>query len=77
MTLKRLGLFLGPIVLVNTNRYFDRFVDFMRHSVEERFMAEQHLRMWSVVDEPEQVVAALCDAAPWSSAAREFAAVRA
>jgi uncharacterized protein (TIGR00730 family) len=77
MTLKRLGLFLGPIVLINTNRYFDGFLGFMRHSVQERFMSEQHLRMWSVVDEPEQVVAALRDAAPWSSTAREFAAVRA
>ena len=77
LTLKRLGLFLGPVVLVNTNAYFDRFVDFLQHSVRERFMAEQHLGMWSLVDEPEQVLAALHQAPAWSSDARDFAAVRA
>jgi len=76
LTLKRLGLFLGPIVLVNTNGYFDRFVDFLQHSVRERFMSERHLQMWSVVGEPEQVLVALDSAVVWSREAREFAAVR-
>ena len=77
LTLKRLGLFLGPVVLVNTNAYFDRFVDFLQHSVRERFMSEQHLGMWSLVDEPEQVIEAMHRAPAWSSAARDFASVRA
>src|SRR5210317_1898145 len=41
LTLKRLGLFTGPVVLVNTQDYFDRFVAFLEHSVRERFMSEQ------------------------------------
>jgi uncharacterized protein (TIGR00730 family) len=77
LTLKRLGLFLGPVVLVNTNAYFDRFVDFLQHSVRERFMSEQHLGMWSLVNEPEQVIEAMHRAPAWSSDARDFAAVRA
>lgn len=76
LTLKRLGVYVGPIVLVNTNRYFDRFVDFLEHSVSERFMSQQHLEMWSVVDQPEQVLDAMQTAAPWNSDARKFAAVR-
>ncbi|MGK2925448.1 MAG: TIGR00730 family Rossman fold protein [Lysobacterales bacterium] len=76
LTLKRLGLFLGPVVLVNTNAYFDRFIEFLQYSVQERFMAERHLGMWSAVDEPEQVLEALRLAPPWSSGARDFAAVR-
>lgn len=76
LTLKRLGLFTGPVVLVNTNRYFDRFVDFLQHSVRERFMSEQHLAMWSVIQEPEEAIEAMHRAAPWSSEARDFAAVR-
>ena len=77
LTLKRLGQFLGPVVLVNTNRYFDRFTQFLEHAVGERFMSSMHLRMWSVVDEPEQVLGALHSAAEWSADARRFAAVRA
>jgi len=76
LTLKRLGLFVGPVVLVNTNRYFDRFVDFLQHSVRERFMAERHLDMWTLVEEPEQVIEAMHAAPAWSEGAREFAAVR-
>lgn len=76
ITLKRLGDFLGPIVMVNTNNYFDRMVDFMAHSVSEKFMSERHLEMWSVVDQPEQVIEALQSARPWSRDERKFAAVR-
>ena len=76
LTLKRLGLYLGPVVLINTRRYFDRFADFLQHSVNERFMSEKHLQMWSLVDRPEQVLDAMQTAVRWSAAAREFAAVR-
>lgn len=75
LTMKRLGLFLGPVVLVNTNNYFNRFVDFLEHSVGEGFMSRLHLEMWSVVDEPEQVLDALSSAKAWSSDAFKFAAV--
>ena len=76
LTLKRLGQFLGPVILVNTNGYFDRFVDFLEHSVAERFMSTLHLHMWSLVAEPEQVISALHAAKPWSHDAHRFAAVR-
>lgn len=75
LTLKRLGSFLGPVVLVNTRGYFDRLVDFLEYSVSERFMSELHLGMWSLVDEPEQVFEAMHNAVEWSADAREFAAV--
>jgi uncharacterized protein (TIGR00730 family) len=75
LTLKRLGRFLGPVVLVNTNNYFDRFVDFLEHSVSERFMSRLHLEMWSVIDQPEQVLNALSSAKPWASDAFKFATV--
>jgi uncharacterized protein (TIGR00730 family) len=75
LTLKRLGKFLGPIVLVNTNHYFDRMVDFLQHSVSEGFMADIHLDMWSVVSEPEQVIEAMTMAKPWSPDALNHASV--
>jgi uncharacterized protein (TIGR00730 family) len=77
MTLKRLGQWLGPIVLVNTRGFYDRFIDFLRHSVSERFMDQEHADMWDVVDEPEEVPAALASASAWSHDAIKFANVRA
>lgn len=76
ITLKRLGQFLGPILLLNTNRYYERLDAFLRNAVGERFMSDRHLDMWSLVDEPEDVPLALEEAAEWSADARQFAAVR-
>lgn len=73
ISLKRLGLYLGPIVLVNTSRYFDPLLALLGSAVAERFMDERHLAMWQVVSEPEQVPAELASAAPWSEDARRFA----
>lgn len=76
LTFKRLGQFLGPIVLVNTRGYYDTLVKFLDQSVAEHFMNEHHLKMWQVVDEPEEVPEALTRAEPWSDDAVRFAAVR-
>jgi uncharacterized protein (TIGR00730 family) len=73
VTLKRLGVYLGPIVLVNTRGYFAPLQQLFEAAVRERFMDERHLAMWQVVGEPEEVVAALAAAPPWSVAARQFA----
>lgn len=75
LTLKRLGQFLGPVIFINTNHYYDRMVEFLRHSVTERFMSQVHLDMWALVDEPEEVLDALINAPRWSAEARAFAAV--
>jgi uncharacterized protein (TIGR00730 family) len=76
MTLKRLGLYTKPIVLVNTRNYFEPLIRLFEHAVAERFMDPRHLKMWQVVESPENVPAAIERAPPWSVAAREFAAVR-
>jgi len=77
MTLKRLGQFLGPIVLVNTRGYYNTLLEFLRQSVSEHFMSQTHLDMWQSVAEPEAVPGALERARPWSArTALETAAVQ-
>jgi hypothetical protein len=75
MTLKRLGQYFGPIVLVNANGYYDLLLDFLRHSVRERFMSQAHLELWHSVERPEDVPGALETIEPWSRDALAFAAV--
>jgi predicted Rossmann-fold nucleotide-binding protein len=75
LTLKRLGLYTNPIVLVNTRNYFEPLVRLFEHAVAERFMDPRHLDMWQVVDSPDSVPAAIEHAPPWSAAARDFAAI--
>lgn len=76
LTLKRLGLYTQPIVLVNTLGYFAPLVALLEHAVEERFMDTRHRDMWRIVAAPEDVPAALAEAPEWSPAARGFAQLR-
>jgi len=73
LTLKRLGQWLGPIVVVNTHGFYDDLLRFLKHSVDECFMADEHLRMWSVVREPEEVLQTIDSAHPWDREAIRFA----
>ncbi len=73
ITFKRLGLYSGPIVVVNTLGFFDPWVELLDRCITERFMSEPHRAMWQVVDEPEQVLPAIAQAPPWSEEARGFA----
>jgi len=75
ITLKRLGLYLNPIVLVNTRGYFSPLLEMLERAVQERFMDPRHLQMWQVVDTPDEVPAALARAPAWSADARSFASV--
>jgi len=75
ITLKRLGLYLKPIVLVNTRDFFVPLLALLGHAVQEHFMDRRHLDMWQVVTKPEEVPAALAAAPSWGPEARSFAAV--
>ncbi|HKT74428.1 MAG TPA: TIGR00730 family Rossman fold protein [Steroidobacteraceae bacterium] len=75
ITLKRLGLYSCPIILVNTRGFFDPLLEVFARAIAERFMDERHEAMWQVVSRPEEVPAALADAPDWSADARAFAAI--
>ena len=74
ITLKRLGLYLNPIVLVNTRGFFTPLLELLTRAVDEHFMDPRHLEMWQVVATPEDVPEALATAPAWSAQARDFAA---
>lgn len=73
LTLKRLGQFTKPIVILNTDGYYDPLKAMLERCVEERFMKDRHLEMWDFVTQPEEVIPALKSAASWSKDAIKFA----
>ena len=75
ITLKRLGLFLGPIVLVNTRGFFHPLLELLSRAVDEHFMDDRHPLMWRVVAQPEDVPEALERAPAWSAEFRTFGVV--
>jgi uncharacterized protein (TIGR00730 family) len=62
LTLKRLGLYANPIVLVNTRNYFDPLLALLEHAVKERFMSRPRIDLWQIVAHPEDVPHALANA---------------
>jgi uncharacterized protein (TIGR00730 family) len=73
ITLKRLGLYLGPIILVNTRGFYDRVEAVLEHCIAEHFMDTRHREIWTVVNEPEDVMRAIETAPRWSADNRNFA----
>jgi uncharacterized protein (TIGR00730 family) len=76
LTLKRLGLFTKPIVILNTGNFYAPLREMLEKCVRENFMGEKHLDMWAFVDEPEQVIPAILSASAWDEGAIHFASIR-
>ncbi|HVF34922.1 MAG TPA: TIGR00730 family Rossman fold protein [Candidatus Saccharimonadia bacterium] len=76
ITLKRLGLYFNPIVLVNTRGYYTPLAQFLDLTIAERFMNPEHAAMWSVVERVEDVLQAIRSTPAWHENARDFAVVR-
>ena len=76
ITLKRLGLFTKPIVILNTAGYYDPLKTMLERCVKERFMNEKHLSMWSFVAEPEDVLPTIRQTPEWDKNAIRFAVVQ-
>lgn len=73
ISLKRLGIYLNPIVLVNTRGFYDPLLQFLDRAIDERFMDRRHAEMWQVSEGPEQVLQAIHSSPSWSHEARTFA----
>ncbi|MHB8679059.1 MAG: LOG family protein [Rudaea sp.] len=76
ITLKRLGLYFNPIVLLNTRDFYAPLQTFMQKIIDARFMNPEHAAMWSLVDAPEQVLPKIRATEKWREDARDYAVVR-
>lgn len=56
ITWKRLALFDGPAVFLNTNNYYDPIIEQLNRAVDENFMNPEHRDLWSVIQRPEEII---------------------
>ena len=59
MTWKRLGLHPLPIVLVNTNNYFEPLIQLIDKAISERFLNQDQRNIFDTVKYPEELISAL------------------
>ncbi len=78
VTLKRLGLYANPILLLDTLGYWQPLLKFMDEQViAQRFLNPEHRDLWLRVAAPEDVLPGIASAPRWGEDARGLAAVRA
>lgn len=77
MSLKRLGLFTKPILILNTNDYYGPLLKMLDRMIEEGFMNEEHKELYTVFNKPSEFLKALKSSTPWSEEAIKFASARA
>lgn len=75
LTWKQLGLHSCPVVILNTDGYFNRLIDCLDYMVEEQMMRPIHRKMFSVVNTPEEVLPALLSAEEWDPNTRRLASI--
>lgn len=67
LSLKKLALFTKPIVLLNTNQFYDHLIEFLGKMIEEQFIRNEHQDLYSVAQTPEEVLFTIKNAPQWST----------
>lgn len=75
ITWKQLGLYLKPIILLNTNGYYDPFLKVLQQAMEQNFMRPEHAYIWRVANTPEEAMQLVLDTPEWDTSIRRFAAI--
>ena len=75
LTWKQLGLHNNPVVILNTDGYYDRLLSCIDLMVEEQMMRPIHKDMYVVVSTPEEVLPAILGGPEWDPSTRRLAAI--
>lgn len=76
ITWKQLGLYTGPIIILNINGFYSPLLKLLEKMISENFLREVHRKIWSVIEKPSDLMDAVKNTYPWSVDARSFAAVK-
>lgn len=75
ITWKQLGLYLKPIVLLNTGGYFDLLLNTLHLAIQENFMRPVHADIWRVAPNPEEALEMALTTPLWDTSIRRFAKI--
>ena len=75
LTWKQVGLHSCPVVILNTDGYYDRLLESLDYMIDEQMMRPIHKEMYTVVNEPEEVLPAILSSADWDPNTRRLAAI--
>ncbi len=75
MTLKQLGIYSGPIIILNTLNFYKSFIEFLEHMVSGHFLRSEHKGMWEIASTVEEVMILLRKHEDWHQDPRSIARI--
>jgi uncharacterized protein (TIGR00730 family) len=75
MTLKQLGLYKGPIIILNTMNFYKFFIEFLENMVSGNFLRYEHKGMWEIAESEEEVIDLLSKEDGWHPDPRSIARI--
>jgi predicted Rossmann-fold nucleotide-binding protein len=75
MTLKQLGIYKGPIIILNTMNFYDSLIEFLEHMIAGNFLRYEHKGMWEIASTVEDVMILLSKREDWHPDPRKFARI--
>lgn len=75
ITLKQLGLFRGPIIILNTLNFYKSLIDFLEHMISGNFLRYEHKGIWEIADTPEDAITLLLNKQDWLHDPRSIARI--
>lgn len=65
ITLKQLGQFNKPIIIINVNGFYDHLIEFFEFMYKGNFIRLEHKDIWQIVTTAEEVVPAIVNYTGW------------
>lgn len=75
ITLKQLGLFSGPIIILNTLDFYKSFIEFLEHMISGNFLRYEHKGIWEIASSPEEVITYIMKNERWIRNPRSIAKI--
>ena len=75
ITWKQLCIYLKPIVLLNTNGYFDSLLNTLHQAIAENFMRPVHADIWRVAASPDDALQMVLETPLWDASIRRYAKI--
>jgi uncharacterized protein (TIGR00730 family) len=75
LTLKQLGLFKGPVIILNTLGFYDPLIELLEQMVSGKFLRYEHKNLWKIVRKPGDVITAINNYEGWIDNPRTIARI--
>ncbi len=75
ITWKQLGIYSKPVVILNTNGYYNDLLTMFEKARQECFIHHKHTAIWQVADTPEEAIRMVLEQQEWHVDPRSFAAL--